>query len=114
MFSKHVTSLSSSYFHDELTLSESQRVAKHLLSCTRCRADFDEAKLGARLAEQLRIVSAADSDWAGLVAQLDHKAVARGHRGRKPAVSEDAHESNDAHRMSAVPARPRRRFLKPD
>ena len=71
MFTKHVTSLSSPYFHDELTLPESQRVAEHLLSCTTCRAEFEDVKLGARFAEQLQIKSAPDLVWAGLVAQLD-------------------------------------------
>src|SRR5882724_3148050 len=75
MFSKHVTSLSSAYFHDELAARESQRVAEHLLSCTPCRADFDDVKLGARFAEQLQIVSAPDSVWAGVVAQLEQKKV---------------------------------------
>jgi hypothetical protein len=77
MFSKHVTSLSSAYFHDELAARESQRVAEHLLACTSCRADFDEVKLGARFAEQLQIVSAPDSVWAGVVDQLDNKRVRR-------------------------------------
>jgi len=75
MFSKHVTSLSSAYFHDELAARESQRVAEHLLSCTPCRAHFDDVKLGARFAEQLQIVSAPDSVWAGVVAQLEQKKV---------------------------------------
>jgi len=77
MFSKHVTSLSSAYFHDELAARERQRVAEHLLSCTPCRADFDDVKLGARFAEQLQIVSAPDSVWAGVVDQLDNKRVSR-------------------------------------
>ena len=77
MFSKHVTSLSSAYFHDELAARESQRVAEHLLSCTSCRADFDEVKLGARFAEQLQIKSAPDSVWAGVLDQLDNKRATR-------------------------------------
>ena len=84
MFSKHVTSLSSAYFHDELTLSENQRVAEHLSSCATCRADFEDVKVGARFAEQLQIKSAPDSVWAGVVAQLDRKNAAIGHRGRNP------------------------------
>ena len=75
MFSKHVTSLSSAYFHDELTPRENQRVAEHLLSCGTCRAEFEEVKLGARFAEQLQIVSAPDSLWTGVTAQLDHNSV---------------------------------------
>jgi hypothetical protein len=77
MFSKHVTSLSSAYFHDELAARESQRVAEHLSSCAPCRADFDEVKLGTRFAAQLQIVSAPDSVWAGVVDQLDNQRVTR-------------------------------------
>lgn len=72
MFSNHVTSLSSAYFHDELAPRENQRVAEHLLLCPTCRADFDELKLGARFAEQLQIVSAPESIWPGVFTQLDH------------------------------------------
>src|SRR5256714_9566441 len=75
MFSNHVTSLSSAYFHDELAPRENQRVAEHLLSCTTCRADFEDVKLGAKFAEQLQIVSAPDSVWPALIAQLDQKNV---------------------------------------
>src|SRR2546421_69383 len=75
MFSNHVTSLSSAYFHDELAPRENQRVAEHLLSCATCRADFEDVKLGAKFAEQLQIVSAPDSVWPALVAQLDQKNV---------------------------------------
>src|SRR2546421_3810027 len=75
MFSKHVTSLSSAYFHDELKPRENQRVAEHLLLCTSCRADFDDLKLGARFAEQLQIVAAPESIWPGVVAQLEQKKV---------------------------------------
>ncbi|HMH42326.1 MAG TPA: FecR domain-containing protein, partial [Pyrinomonadaceae bacterium] len=75
MFSKHVTSLSSAYFHNELGPRENQRVAEHLLSCMTCRADFDDVKLSARFAEQLQIVSAPESIWPRVVAQLDQSHV---------------------------------------
>src|SRR2546423_3472384 len=75
MFSNHVTSLSSAYFHDELAPRENQRVAEHLLSCATCRADFEDVKLGASFAERLQIVSAPDSVWTGIVAQLNHRKV---------------------------------------
>ncbi|MFN2578458.1 MAG: FecR domain-containing protein [Pyrinomonadaceae bacterium] len=73
MFSKHVTSFSSAYIHDELTPRENQRVAEHLLSCATCRADFDDVKLGAKFAKGLQILPAPDSVWAGLVARLDRQ-----------------------------------------
>src|SRR3989442_1746161 len=71
MFSNHVTSLSSPYFHGELTLAENHRVSEHLLACRKCRAEFDEIKLGVRFAEQLQIISAPDSVWAGIAERLD-------------------------------------------
>src|SRR5207253_3065146 len=39
------------------------------------RAEFEEVELGAKLAEQLQMVSAPDSIWPGVVAQLAHKKV---------------------------------------
>jgi hypothetical protein len=71
MFSKHVSDLSSAYWHDELTLSQSRWVAEHLIGCSLCRAEFEEVKLGARLAEQLTLVSAPDSLWPGIAAGLN-------------------------------------------
>ena len=70
MFSKHVSDLSSAYWHDELALLQSRRVAEHLIGCSRCRVEFEEVKLGARLAEQLTLVSAPDSLWPGIAAGL--------------------------------------------
>ena len=73
MFSNHVTSLSSAYFHGELTTDENQRVAEHLLSCTRCRAEFDEVRLGTRLAQHVRIVVAPQSIWDNVADSLDKR-----------------------------------------
>src|SRR2546423_12365074 len=75
MFSNHVTSLSSSYFHGELRPQESQRVSEHLLVCTRCRAEFDLVKLGAQFAEQLQIVAAPDLIWPAVAKRLDDRKV---------------------------------------
>ena len=75
MFSKHVSKQLSAFMHDELSSEGKGSVPEHLLSCTSCRADFDDVKLGARFAAQLQIVSAPDSVWAGVVAQLDNKRV---------------------------------------
>jgi hypothetical protein len=72
MFGNHVTSLSSSYFEGELTPAESQRVAEHLLACTKCRAEFDAVKSGLAVAQQIEVVAAPDSVWAGIAEQLDN------------------------------------------
>ncbi len=71
MFSKHVSSLTSAYCHDELSPEQSRRVAEHLISCQRCRAEFEEVKFGARLAAQLPLIEAPDSLWRGIEIALD-------------------------------------------
>src|SRR5437016_6695131 len=71
MFSKHVSSLTSAYCHDELSPAESRRVAEHLISCQRCRGEFEEIKFGARLAAQLPLIEAPDSLWRGIEIALD-------------------------------------------
>src|ERR1041385_9213059 len=75
MFGNHVTSLSSSYFDGELTPAESQRVAEHLLLCMKCRAEFDAVKSGLAVAEQLEVVLAPDSVWAGIADRLDNSST---------------------------------------
>jgi hypothetical protein len=71
MFGNHVSSLSSAYFDGELTPRESNRVAVHLLACTKCCAEFDAVKAGVRIANQIEIVSAPDSIWPGIAAGLN-------------------------------------------
>lgn len=71
MFSKHVSDLSSAYWHNELALPQSRRVAEHLIGCSHCRAEFEKVKLGARFAEQLTLVSAPDSLWPAITAGLN-------------------------------------------
>src|SRR5882762_11236367 len=71
MFSRHVSSLTSAYCHDELSPEQSRRVAEHLISCERCRAEFEEVRFGARLAAQLPLIEAPDSLWRGIEIALD-------------------------------------------
>jgi hypothetical protein len=72
MFGNHVSSLSSAYFDEELTPAESNRVAEHLLACTKCRAEFDAVRSGFALTRQIEVIPAPDSIWAGVAAQLDY------------------------------------------
>ena len=74
MFSKHVTKFSSAYCHDQLPPQVNQNVAAHLLACPSCHADFDEVKLGAKLASQLQLASAPDTIWWDIAAQLQQGA----------------------------------------
>ena len=66
MFSKHVDKELSAYCHGELSATESRQVAEHLIGCHRCRAEFEEVKLGVKLAEHLPQISAPDSLWNDL------------------------------------------------
>src|SRR4029077_6315072 len=72
MFGNHVSSLSSAYLDGQLTPRESNRVAEHLLACTKCRAEFDAVKSGFAFAQRIEVVAAPDSVWAGIAAGLDN------------------------------------------
>ena len=71
MFSKHVTKDLSAYCHGELSNEESKQFAEHLISCSKCRKEFEEIKLGIKLAEQLPQLSAPDDLWTELEPLLD-------------------------------------------
>src|SRR5215203_2198571 len=66
MFSKHVTKDISAYCHGELSNEESKQFAEHIISCAKCRAKFEEVKLGIKFAEQLPQLSAPDYLWREL------------------------------------------------
>src|SRR4030095_9568041 len=68
MFSKHVSKDLSAYCHGELSPEQAQQFAEHLIACSRCRAEFDEIKLGIKLAEQLPRFSAP----AAMCSELEH------------------------------------------
>lgn len=70
MFSQHVTKNLSAYCHGEVTPQESRQIAEHLLACTRCRQDFEEIKIGVKLAERLPQLAAPDSLWLDLQNRL--------------------------------------------
>jgi ferric-dicitrate binding protein FerR (iron transport regulator) len=71
MFSKHVSSLSSAYYHNELPPEQSRRVIEHLIGCLRCRSEFEEIKFGSSLAEQIPLIPAPDSLWGEIEVALD-------------------------------------------
>ena len=82
MFSQHVAKNLSAYCNGETPNNEARQIAEHLIGCNRCRRQFDEIKLGVRLAERLPQLSAPDSLWLDLQTQLDGAGAPR------PAVSE--------------------------
>jgi hypothetical protein len=71
MFSQHVAKNLSAYCNGETPNNEARRIAEHLIGCHRCRQQFDEIKLGVKLAERLPQLSAPDSLWLDLQTQLD-------------------------------------------
>jgi len=71
MFSHHVTSLSSPYFHGELTAAEDHRVAEHLRVCAACRGEYEAVKAGVRTAGEIKVICAPDSVWDQVASNLD-------------------------------------------
>jgi hypothetical protein len=70
MFLKHVTRDISLYCDGELNADETRRVSEHLMACAKCREQFEEIKLGIKLAEQLPYLSAPETLWRELNAKL--------------------------------------------
>ncbi|MDT5272221.1 MAG: hypothetical protein QOH49_4407 [Acidobacteriota bacterium] len=70
MFARHYKRHLSAYAHGELSPEEAARVAAHLRACAACRTEFEEVKLGIRLAESLPLVAAPASIWDGIEAAL--------------------------------------------
>ncbi len=83
MFSRHVTKKLSTYCNEELTADESRYVGEHLISCNRCRADYDLIKLGVRLAERLPRVAAPGSLWP----QIESGSISVGSQKEKKRAS---------------------------
>lgn len=71
MFSKHVSKELSQYCNGEVTPAESRQIAEHLIGCQRCRAEFEQIKLGVKFAERLPELKAPDSLWNELEGLLE-------------------------------------------
>ncbi|MFL6332358.1 MAG: zf-HC2 domain-containing protein [Pyrinomonadaceae bacterium] len=70
MFAKHYKKHLSAYAHGELSPEEAARVVAHLQSCQACRTEFEEIKLGIRLAESLPSVKAPPNLWDAIESAL--------------------------------------------
>lgn len=70
MFARHYKKHLSAYAHGELSPEEAARVAAHVETCASCRSEFEEVKLGIRLAESLPSVAAPEAIWDGIEAAL--------------------------------------------
>jgi hypothetical protein len=87
MFSQHVTKELSAYCHGEVASERSRQIAEHLIGCNRCRAQFEEIKLGVKLAECLPQLSAPDSLWSDLQTLLDAEDRTSANAARKQSRS---------------------------
>ena len=70
MFAKHVTNDISSYCHGELSAEEARLFNEHLMACVKCRTQFEQIKLGVKLAEQLPRIQAPEKLWQELEGKL--------------------------------------------
>ena len=70
MFSNHVTRNFSAYCNGELSAEESRRFNEHVMACAKCRAQFDDIKLGVKFAEQLPSFSAPENLWGNIETKL--------------------------------------------
>jgi hypothetical protein len=70
MFARHYRRHLSAYAHGELSPAEAARVAAHLGDCAACRSEFEEVRLGIRLAESLPSAAAPANLWDGIEAAL--------------------------------------------
>jgi hypothetical protein len=70
MFSRHVTKDISAYCQGELSAEASRQFAEHIISCTKCRREFEEIKLGIGFAEQLPRIAAPETLWTDIEASL--------------------------------------------
>ena len=75
MFSNHVTKDLSGYCQGELSAEASRAVAEHLIACRRCRSEYEEIKLGVKLAGHLPLVVAPDDLWSQLEAKLENQTI---------------------------------------
>ena len=73
MFSSHVSEQLSAYCHGELDVNASRQVAEHLIGCSSCRVEYEEIKVGVKVAERLPLVEAPDSLWTELETRLQQQ-----------------------------------------
>jgi len=72
MFVKHVINDISSYCHGELSAEDARLFNEHLMACAKCRSEFEQIKLGVKLAEQLPRIQAPEKLWPELERKLEN------------------------------------------
>jgi hypothetical protein len=78
MNEKHYKEKLSEFVNHELSNEERQEIAGHLLLCADCRAEHDEIKLGAALAQNLERADAPENVWSKIENALDNGEERRG------------------------------------
>ena len=84
MFARHYRKHLSAYAHGEVAPDEAARVAAHLDACAACRTEFEEIRLGIRLAESLPSAVAPDRLWDGIEAALVRETANERQRASRP------------------------------
>lgn len=75
---KHYKEKISAYLHHELPENERHEIAEHLSLCAACRAEYDEIKFGAKLADNLIQTNAPRNIWHKIENQLNEKQTSSG------------------------------------
>lgn len=70
MFSSHVKEQLSAYCQGELDAAAARQVAEHLIGCRSCRVEYEEIKVGIKVAESLPMVDAPHSLWSEFESRL--------------------------------------------
>ena len=68
MFPRHVDDSLPRYCDGDLSAADRQRVDAHLATCARCRTALEEIRFSANVVRQLKVISAPQSVWNGIVA----------------------------------------------
>ena len=70
---KHYKEKLSSFVNHELPKDEQRTIGEHLLLCADCRAEHDEIKFGAMLANQLNQANVPENLWNKIENSLDKR-----------------------------------------
>lgn len=70
---EHYKEKLSAFVNHELTNDERQTIAEHLLLCAECRAEHDQIKFGAALADHLTPMNAPENLWKRIETSLNEK-----------------------------------------
>ncbi|MFT3743242.1 MAG: zf-HC2 domain-containing protein [Pyrinomonadaceae bacterium] len=73
MKQQHYKSKMSAFVDRELSKSEHQEIAEHLMQCSSCRSEHDRIRLGAAFANQLQRADAPENVWNEIKNSIDNE-----------------------------------------